>query len=49
VLDRNGKTVTVTMGSYGIGVTRAVAAIAEATCDERGSAGRARSRRPTST
>jgi prolyl-tRNA synthetase len=36
VLDRNGKTVTVTMGSYGIGVTRAVAAIAEATCDERG-------------
>jgi prolyl-tRNA synthetase len=36
VLDQNGKTVTVTMGSYGIGVTRAVAAVAEATCDERG-------------
>ena len=29
VLDENGKLVTVTMGSYGIGVTRAVAAIAE--------------------
>jgi prolyl-tRNA synthetase len=36
VLDQNGKRVTVTMGSYGIGVSRAVAAIAEATCDDRG-------------
>ena len=36
VLDQNGKQVTVTMGSYGIGVSRAVAAIAEATCDELG-------------
>ena len=36
VLDQNGKQVTVTMGSYGIGVSRAVAAIAEATSDERG-------------
>ncbi|MDR0284758.1 MAG: proline--tRNA ligase, partial [Propionibacteriaceae bacterium] len=36
VLDQNGKLVTVTMGSYGIGVTRAVAMIAEATCDEKG-------------
>src|SRR3954463_6620602 len=32
VLDENGKLVTVTMGSYGIGVSRAVAAIAENTC-----------------
>ncbi len=36
VLDPNGKLVTVTMGSYGIGVSRAVAAVAEATCDELG-------------
>ncbi|MDO5092813.1 MAG: proline--tRNA ligase [Propionibacteriaceae bacterium] len=36
VLDANGKLVTVTMGSYGIGVSRAVAAVAEATCDEKG-------------
>lgn len=36
VLDQNGKQVTVTMGSYGIGVSRAVAAVAEATCDEKG-------------
>jgi prolyl-tRNA synthetase len=36
VLDENGKTVTVTMGSYGIGVTRAVAAIAELYHDEKG-------------
>ncbi|MEQ6900153.1 proline--tRNA ligase [Nocardioides sp. YIM 152588] len=36
VLDENGKLVTVTMGSYGIGVTRAVAAIAEDTLDEIG-------------
>ena len=36
VLDENGKLVTVTMGSYGIGVTRAVGAIAEGTLDELG-------------
>jgi prolyl-tRNA synthetase len=36
VLDENGKAVTVTMGSYGIGVTRALAALAEANHDERG-------------
>jgi prolyl-tRNA synthetase len=36
VLDQNGKLVTVTMGSYGIGVTRALAAIAEANHDELG-------------
>jgi prolyl-tRNA synthetase len=36
VLDQNGKTTTVTMGSYGIGVTRAVAAIAEMYHDEKG-------------
>jgi prolyl-tRNA synthetase len=36
VLDENGKLVTVTMGSYGIGVSRAVAAIAESTSDELG-------------
>lgn len=35
-LDQNGKPVTVTMGSYGIGVSRAVAAIAEQTFDEKG-------------
>jgi len=36
VLDQNGKLVTVTMGSYGVGVTRAVAAIAEGNHDELG-------------
>jgi prolyl-tRNA synthetase len=36
VLDENGKLVTVTMGSYGIGVTRIVAAIAENTADDKG-------------
>ena len=36
VLDQNGKQVVVTMGSYGIGVSRAVAAIAESSCDELG-------------
>lgn len=36
VLDDNGKLVTVTMGSYGIGISRAIAAIAEATHDELG-------------
>ena len=33
VLDQNGKSQVVTMGSYGIGVSRAVAAIAEQTAD----------------
>ena len=36
VLDQNGKQRTVTMGSYGIGVSRAVAAIAELNCDDKG-------------
>jgi len=36
VLDENGKLVVVTMGSYGIGVSRAVAAIAEGNNDELG-------------
>jgi len=36
VLDENGKQVVVTMGSYGIGVSRAVAAIAESTLDDIG-------------
>ncbi|WAP51042.1 proline--tRNA ligase [Arthrobacter sp. ATA002] len=36
VLDKNGKLVTVTMGSYGVGVTRAVAALAESYHDEKG-------------
>ena len=36
VLDQNGKLVTVTMGSYGVGVTRAVAALAESNHDDRG-------------
>ncbi len=36
VLDENGKAVTVTMGSYGVGVSRALAAVAEATCDDLG-------------
>jgi prolyl-tRNA synthetase len=35
-LGPDGKPVTVTMGSYGVGVTRAVAAIAEQTYDEQG-------------
>jgi prolyl-tRNA synthetase len=35
-LGPDGKPVTVTMGSYGFGVTRAVAAIAEQTFDEKG-------------
>jgi len=35
-LGPDGKPVTVTMGSYGIGVTRAVAALAEQTYDEKG-------------
>jgi prolyl-tRNA synthetase len=36
VLDKNGKQAVVTMGSYGIGVSRAVAAVAEQTHDEIG-------------
>jgi prolyl-tRNA synthetase len=36
VLDEHGKLVTPTMGSYGIGVSRAVAAIAETTVDDAG-------------
>jgi prolyl-tRNA synthetase len=36
VLDENGKLVTVTMGSYGIGVTRILAIIAEENNDENG-------------
>lgn len=36
VLDENGKLVTVTMGSYGIGVTRLVAVLAEANRDDKG-------------
>ncbi|OJU42095.1 MAG: proline--tRNA ligase [Microbacterium sp. 69-10] len=36
VLDQNGKLVTVTMGSYGIGVTRILAIIAELNNDDKG-------------
>ncbi|MEU9939868.1 proline--tRNA ligase [Streptomyces lavendulae] len=36
VLGKEGKPVRVTMGSYGIGVSRAVAALAEQTADDRG-------------
>ncbi|AEW98353.1 proline--tRNA ligase [Streptantibioticus cattleyicolor] len=36
VLGKDGKPVRVTMGSYGIGISRAVAALAEQTADERG-------------
>ncbi|WP_203135784.1 proline--tRNA ligase [Microbacterium sp. JZ31] len=36
VLDQNGKLVTVTMGSYGIGITRILAAIAELNNDDKG-------------
>ncbi|KJL30888.1 proline--tRNA ligase [Microbacterium azadirachtae] len=36
VLDENGKLVTVTMGSYGIGVTRILAIIAELNNDDKG-------------
>ncbi|MBK8446647.1 MAG: proline--tRNA ligase [Micropruina sp.] len=36
VLNEQGKLVTVTMGSYGVGVSRAVAAVAESSSDERG-------------
>lgn len=36
VLDENGKQVTVTMGSYGIGVTRVLAIVAELFSDDKG-------------
>ena len=36
VLNEQGKQVVVTMGSYGVGVTRALAALAEANHDDRG-------------
>lgn len=36
VLDQNGKSQVVTMGSYGIGVTRVLASLAEANHDEKG-------------
>ncbi|MER6915429.1 proline--tRNA ligase [Streptomyces sp. NPDC000594] len=36
VLGQNGKPTRVTMGSYGIGVSRAVAALAEQTADDKG-------------
>jgi prolyl-tRNA synthetase len=36
VLDQNGKLVTVVMGSYGVGVSRAVACVAEGNHDELG-------------
>jgi prolyl-tRNA synthetase len=36
VLDQNGKQVTVVMGSYGLGVTRTLAALAEANHDDKG-------------
>lgn len=36
VLDQNGKTQVVTMGSYGIGVSRVMAALAETTADDKG-------------
>lgn len=36
VLDQNGKAQVVTMGSYGIGVTRVMASLAEANHDDRG-------------
>ncbi len=36
VLDENGKQAVVTMGSYGIGVTRVLAALAEANHDDKG-------------
>jgi prolyl-tRNA synthetase len=36
VLDENGKLVTVTMGSYGIGITRIMAVLAESNNDGKG-------------
>ena len=50
VLDQNGKLVTVIMGSYGVGVSRAVACVAEGNHDELGLRLAARDRaRPTCT
>ncbi len=48
-LGPDGKPVRITMGSYGIGVSRLVAAIAEQSHDDLGLSGRARSARPTCT
>lgn len=36
ILDRNGKRSVPTMGSYGIGVSRAMAVVADQTCDDKG-------------
>ena len=47
VLDQHGKLVTVTMGSYGVGVSRAVAAVAEERPTRRGCAGLASWHRTT--
>ena len=49
VLGQDGKPVRVTMGCYGIGVSRAVAALAEQTADEQGLCWPAASHPPTST
>ena len=49
VLGEDGKPVRLTMGSYGIGVSRLVAVIAEQHHDELGCAGPRRCRRSTST
>ncbi|GAB7303534.1 proline--tRNA ligase [Clavibacter michiganensis] len=49
VLDENGKLVTVTMGSYGIGITRNLALVAEATQDAAASSGPRPSARSTCT
>jgi prolyl-tRNA synthetase len=46
---RTASCVTVVMGSYGVGVSRAVACVAEGNHDEFGLSGRGRSRPPTST
>lgn len=35
-MDENGKTKTVTMGSYGIGVSRVLAALVESPGDDKG-------------
>ena len=48
-LDQNGKPVTVTMGSYGVGVTRVLARLAEQNYDEKGLVWPRRSPRPTCT
>ena len=48
VLGEDGKPVRLTMGSYGIGVSRLVAVIADSTMTSSGCAGRRRCRRSTS-